>query len=117
MTAPPKPRTRPKLPAPLEREVRYQIEQWLTLKGWKVYRTEQGYRKDPGGSRTTAGIPDLYVMRLIGRQRGTLWIEVKRPGEHLRPEQRGFGLLCAYNTVPHLVAHSLDDVRRYLGDL
>ena len=42
---------------------------------FNVWETSQGYRKDPGGTRMTPGIPDL----IIAGHGHTLFVEVKAP--------------------------------------
>ena len=49
------------------------IELMRDKMGFAVWETSQGYRKDPGGTRTTAGIPDL----IIAGYGHTLFVEVK----------------------------------------
>ena len=96
---------------PLEKEIQKQIVRFLNLRGWWVYSTSQGYRKERGGTRTTPGLPDLFAM---GYQR-SLWIEVKRPGGKVRAAQAQFAQLCNRYEIPHLIAYSLQDVIDYLS--
>lgn len=49
------------------------IRELLTSIGFACFSTEQGYRKDKGGTRTTPGIPDLII---CGHGR-TLFVELK----------------------------------------
>lgn len=50
------------------------IVKFFTLVGCTIYSTSQGYRKQKGGTRTSAGIPDLIVWLPSGKQG---WFEVK----------------------------------------
>ena len=63
------------------------------------------------GNRASKGTFDLIVALKGGR---TLWIEVKRPGEILRPEQAQFA--DALERCGHwwMVAFSVEDVQREL---
>ena len=97
---------------PLEREIQKQIVKYLRLKGWQVWQTSQGYRSAPGGTRMTPGLPDLYCLNEV--RQWILWIEVKRPGGKLRPEQAIFRNLHDQMGLV-LVAYSLDDVREVIG--
>ena len=45
-----------------EAQIQREIEKFLRTLGAAVYSTSQGYRKDPGGTRTSPGIPDLIVI-------------------------------------------------------
>jgi hypothetical protein len=47
----------------------------LTSSGAEVYSLEQGYRAEPGGSRQTPGLPDLWVFWPAAQLAG--WFEVK----------------------------------------
>ena len=56
-----------------EAKVQREIMEFMRLMNFSVWDTSQGYRKDPGGTRMTAGIPDLIF---AGHDR-TLFVEVK----------------------------------------
>ena len=45
-----------------EAEIQKGIVRFLRNIGGAVWVTSQGYRKDPGGTRMTPGLPDLVVM-------------------------------------------------------
>lgn len=79
-----------------ERQISREIVTFLRSIGFAVWSTEQGWRKERGGTRTTAGYPDLIV---IGHGR-LLFVEVKRPGGKLRPAQEAFRDECSANDVP-----------------
>ena len=57
----------------------------ITTAGGECYRLDQGYRREKGGTRMTAGIPDLWVF--FPAIRKGAWFEVKSP-EGLREWQR-----------------------------
>ena len=92
-----------------ERQVSKAIVKFLHMVGCSaVYSTEQGYRPQKGGTRTSPGIPDLIVF-------GTpelpfFFIEVKAGKGRLRPSQIEFQLECSLGGVPHLVAWDVRDV-------
>tara|TARA_Y100001938_G_C8092104_1_gene435660 strand:- start:3294 stop:3620 length:327 start_codon:yes stop_codon:yes gene_type:complete len=59
--------------------------------GFAVYSTEQGYRRERGGTRQTPGIPDLLIFG-----RGIFFfVEVKTPKGKLRDSQVAFSEECA----------------------
>jgi len=105
---------------PLERDIQRSIVQWLKAQGWNVWQTSQGYRPQPGGTRMTRGLPDLYAVNL---RHGAIWIEVKRgTAGKVRPDQQAFHDLHedemagneGIDTIPRaLIAYSLDDVRTW----
>ena len=79
-----------------EAQIQREIVVFLRDKlGFAVWETSQGYRKDRGGTRTTAGIPDLYV---LGHGRA-LWVEVKDTKGKLRPSQQTFRDECLANGI------------------
>lgn len=45
-----------------ESQISREIQRFLKQVGCAVYSTEQGYRRDRGGTRTSPGIPDLIVI-------------------------------------------------------
>jgi hypothetical protein len=73
--------------------------------GFAVWSTEQGYRRDRGGTRQTPGIPDLIV---IGHQR-VLFVEVKTEKGKLRWSQEQFRDLCEANGVEWQLWRSVTD--------
>jgi hypothetical protein len=58
--------------------------------GCAVYSTEQGYRKERGGTRTSPGIPDLIVIH----PDAWTFAELKTPKGKLTVHQEGFRLVC-----------------------
>jgi len=86
------------------------------LKGvldYAVYSTEQGYRRERGGTRQTPGIPDLMVFG-SGPELPFFFIEVKGPKGKLRPSQIIFQGECERMDVPYLVAYDVRDVFDFL---
>jgi len=78
-----------------ERAIQREIRGFLRQLGFAVYETSQGYRREPGGTRTTAGLADLYVMG----HGIALWVEVKAPKGKLRPSQEAFRTECEANGI------------------
>ena len=80
-------------PAPTKRRLeahdQAEIVGWLRERGELVVRCEQGARRKWGAARdkrlgVVAGVPDLIWVRGAGR---LVWIECKRIGGRLSPEQ------------------------------
>jgi hypothetical protein len=70
-----------------ETELKRQVVAVLRKVHWKVYVTSErrrGYTKFP------VGWPDIFARHV--EKRVCVWIEVKRHGENLRPEQTDFML-------------------------
>jgi len=88
-----------------EAKISREIQTFLRTLGFAVYSTEQGYRKDRGGTRQTPGIPDLIV---IGHGR-FLFAEVKAPGGKLRASQKEFCVECERNGVPWALWYDVRD--------
>lgn len=110
-------RARAYRPKPIpEKQVQRQIVNLLRSMGAAVYVIGTTRpRGDMPGTRQTPGIPDLYAV-LPRRGHGEaqdLWIEVKRRGGKLRPEQERFQQQCREAGIPHVVG-GVDDVIRYL---
>lgn len=78
-----------------EAEISREIVDFLKMLGFAVYSTEQGYRKERGGTRQTPGIPDLIV---IGHDQFT-FVEVKTPKGKLNIAQQGFRDVALENEV------------------
>ena len=87
-----------------ESAISREISDFLRTIGFAVYSTEQGYRKERGGTRQTPGIPDLI---LLGHG-FTSFVEVKGPKGKLRPSQEAFRDECTANGVSW---HCWRDVR------
>lgn len=82
----------------------------LRSAGFAVYELSQGYRSDPGGTRQTPGLPDVYAMHPSA---GSLWWEAKAHGGQLRPSQEAFADNATYCGVPVLQG-TAEAVRTYL---
>ena len=89
-----------------------EIIDFLKLMGSGVYSTEQGFRRDRGGTRQTPGIPDLIVFG--PEECPFFFIEVKREGGKLRDSQVGFQAECEKAGVLYLVAYDVRDVFDFL---
>lgn len=103
-----------------EAKVSLEIREFLALIQCVVYSTEQGYRRDKGGTRQTPGIPDLLVFNATGSNVPFFFIEVKGPKGKLRESQILFQNECQRTGVPYLVAHDVRDVWDFLeshGDI
>jgi len=92
-------------PIPLEREVYESCVRLLTLAGCQVSRLAQ-----PRRTSQSLGLPDLWV---FGPGALFAWVEVKRPGGRLRPEQRGFRERCQARQIEHVVG-GLPEIERLL---
>jgi len=103
-----------------EAKVSREVREFLKMMGCAVYSTEQGYRRERGGTRQTPGIPDLLVFNATGSQVPFFFIEVKAPGGKLRDSQVLFQAECERASVPYLVAYDVRDVYDFLeshGDI
>ena len=69
-----------------EARISRDIQTLLRTAGFAVWSTEQGYRQERGGTRTTAGFPDLVA---LGHGL-CLFIEVKGPKGVLTFAQKEF---------------------------
>lgn len=87
------------LPKISESDIRAQIKDYLMLHGWLTWINWQG----PFSFR---GVTDLTAIR--GGQ--VWWIEIKRPGERLRPDQETFRDLIAQQGGNWLMATCIEDV-------
>tara|TARA_Y100000310_G_scaffold219808_1_gene221243 strand:+ start:8097 stop:8426 length:330 start_codon:yes stop_codon:yes gene_type:complete len=92
-----------------------EVQDFLKQVGFAVWSTEQGYRKERGGTRTTAGFPDLVAFGhyLI------LFIEVKAFGKkkNLSPAQKLFRGECWKNGGFYRTVDSAADVFDWLVEL
>ena len=109
-----------------ESDVQAAIRDYMVMRGAVVIRLNSGVMPTPDGARQfaantwhapghqreTAGAPDLLVMF-----RGTSFaVEVKRPGGRQSPEQRAFQAAWEAAGGWYILASSLDDVIRELGE-
>jgi hypothetical protein len=79
-----------------ESEIQREIVDFLRTVGCSVWQTSQGYRKDPGGTRMTPGIPDIFVMHESG---AWTWAEIKTPKGKLSEAQEAFRAECYLSGV------------------
>ena len=88
-----------------EARISNDIRKLLQQVGFCVWSTEQGYRKDRGGTRMSPGIPDL----IIAGQGHTLFVEVKTPKGKTTLHQRIFAEEWSANGGTSLVWRSDGD--------
>lgn len=69
------------------------MRELLRMVGWAVWSLEQGYRAERGGTRQTAGLPDIVA---IGDGH-VLFIELKVGRRKLSNAQKLFGAECLAN--------------------
>jgi hypothetical protein len=81
------------------------VQRALKQIGCSVYSTEQGYRKERGGTRTSAGIPDLIVIH----PSAWTFAELKTPKGKLSTAQTGFMLACEEAGIPWALWRSVHD--------
>lgn len=86
-----------------EATIQAEIVAWLELHGWRVWKTSS-HRHAKGVDR---GVPDLIAIR-----DRLAFVEVKKPGGRIRPEQREFRAAAQAAGVVSLVAYGLEDVRQ-----
>ena len=60
-----------------EAQIQREIIKFLRSIGGAVWHTSQGFRRDPGGTRMTPGLPDLVVMFPEAWRKH---VETERPG-------------------------------------
>ena len=109
-----------------ESSVQAAIREWFVMHGAVVIRLNSGVMQTPDGARQfaantwhapghareTRGGADLLVL-----YRGTAFaIEVKRPGGRQSPEQRAFQDAWEQAGGWYILASSLDDVMREVGE-
>ena len=103
-----------------EDKVSRDVRHFLKMMGCSVYSTEQGYRRERGGTRQTPGIPDLLVFNHSDSAVPFFFIEVKAPGGKLRESQEVFQAECERTNIPYIVAYDVRDVYDFLetfGDI
>lgn len=81
-----------------------QVRQYLALKGWLVFRHQQGL-----GSHK--GFPDLTALK----DGETIYIEVKTPRGRLSDYQKLVGEQITAAGARYLVVRSLDDIMEQIG--
>ena len=88
-----------------EAKLSQDICKFLRAIGFAVWSTEQGYRKEAGGTRQTPGIADLIIMG-----HGIfLFAELKWGKNKLRPAQEVFRDECRRADVEWVEWRSTDD--------
>jgi len=88
-----------------EARISKDIRELLTQTGFIVWNTEQGYRKERGGTRMSPGIPDL----LAAGQGYTFLVEVKTPKGRLTVYQELFRQAWTAHGGISLVWRSVED--------
>lgn len=88
-----------------EARIQKHIVELMHKLGFAVWDTSQGYRKERGGTRMTAGIPDL----IIAGHGHTLFVEVKTPDGHEWVAQEVFRMEWTENGGTSLVWRSDGD--------
>lgn len=96
-----------------EAELSRAIVTALTALGCTVYSTEQGYRPGRGGTRTSAGIPDLIVFGPPGSYR-FVFAELKVRKRKLTKHQVEFQRVARASRVACVVWRSVDDALAWL---
>ena len=93
-----------------EARIQRNIRDLLVQVGFHVWDTSQGYRKDPGGTRMTPGLPDL----VLSGHNHTLFVEVKTEKGKLTPHQQLFSHEWNLHGGTCLVWRSVEDAWDYL---
>ncbi len=101
---------------PLEKDIQKAICEWLHIKGYFFWRSNNipVFGKNNAGNKafrslpkyTPRGLPDLIVIH----KGKFIALEVKRPKAKLRPEQAEFGAKCVLEGGYYKEVHSLDEV-------
>lgn len=106
----------------LESDIQREICDWLSTKSiffWRSNNVPVFAKSNDGKMRfralpkyTPKGLPDIIAIVngiFIG-------IEVKRPGEKLRPGQNDFQMKCCDNGGKYLVVHSIEEMKECYRD-
>ena len=104
-------------PALTERQIEAQIVDLLKAHGWRILKTNifAGAVIQRQGS-IEPGIPDLQARRPLTwtrKEKQVVWIEVKRPGEHLNEDQKKWWL--AHEDEDLRIATCPEDVYDLIG--
>ena len=97
-----------------EQQLSLDVRAALRTLGCAVYSTEQGYRRERGGTRTSPGIPDLIVFG----PGGWTFAELKAANGKLSRAQQVFREECFEQRplVPWELWRSLDDALQWFED-
>ncbi len=93
-----------------EKELSRDIISVLTMAGFLIWSTEQGFRSERGGTRTSPGIPDL----LACGNGYTILVELKVGKNKLTIHQEFFRQQWTENGGTSLVWRSVDDAWKWL---
>ena len=93
-----------------ETEIKKEVMQYLTVMGWNPSRINNAPVRGQYKFQGRKGVWDIYC---VGHGQ-TLWVETKKEGENLAPEQERFRDLHAGTRTWFIVARSVDDVIREL---
>ena len=98
-----------------ESQISKEIKDFLKSLGMAVYSTEQGFRRDRGGTRQTPGIPNL----LCFGHGFFFFVEVKTPKGKLRDSQVAFQKECdsCDPAVSYLVWRDVRDAFDWLVEM
>jgi len=89
----------------VETDLKRAVVDALRKAHWRVYVTSERRR---GYSKMPVGWPDLFARHV--EKRVCVWIEVKRPGENLSPEQLEFQLDALAAGERHWIIMSLNEL-------
>ena len=87
-----------------ENDIKLQVKQYLSLKGWFHFPILQGL----GAYK---GIPD----RIAIKNSRTIYLEVKKPGGTLSPDQIDFEKNIIYQKGEYFLIDNLDDLIKIIG--
>jgi hypothetical protein len=114
--------TRGGKPKLTEKDIQRQIVDLLEAHGWQVLRTNQFFSGNAvvvqGASEP--GIPDLQARRkydsyVVHDLQRVIWIEVKRPGGVLSPDQVTWHMLAKLRGEAVIIAQSVEEVAAHVG--
>ena len=97
-------------------QLTHAIKDYLTLKGWLVWKNSAGARKIEGGRFVKwgqVGLPDIMAIR----KSVILACKVKAGKDRLSPEQQAWLDALAAHGAISVVARNVDDVMKAIGDI
>lgn len=110
-------------PRILERHIEEAICNFLEIDGWRSIKMEQNFSERKMKTVGERGMPDRLFIRYapngelgFGRDYGTaqvLWVEMKRPKQKLREEQRKWHRQEYLRGALVLTADSIDEFRKF----